>query len=282
MSPTKLAALVMLVSLMLQCGLMVNRKNLVEMFKQYGLFGRALLVNFILIPLFAVILVRAMHLGEYFAIGILLMAIAPGAPFFPRMAGAKAGGSLSFALALCVLMPAISIVTVPLTVHWIFPPDTQARVPVTSTIVTLVAFQLIPILIGIAISERFPQVAAKVLKPVAAVVTISLIVVFVLIAPVLVRSLASVYGSNGMITSILIVLFSLGAGWLLGGPAAPYRNTLAIAAAMRNIGLALVIATADFKDTPVAAMVISYLIAQIVFATIAGKLFTRHKHAVAA
>jgi BASS family bile acid:Na+ symporter len=144
-----------------------------------------------------------------------------------------------------------------------------------------VAFQLIPLLIGMGINERFPQVAAKLVKPFAAVVSIAIIVVLILVAPALAKAIVSVYGSNGTIAAALVVLFSLAVGWFFGGPATPYRNTLAIATALRNIGLALVIATMNFEGTPVTAMVASYFLVQVIFGTIAGKLFTRHRQAVA-
>jgi bile acid:Na+ symporter, BASS family len=47
-----------------------------------------------------------------------------------------------------------------------------------------------------------------------------------------------------------LVLASLAAGWLLGGPAHADRTAMAMATSVRNVGLTLVIAVASFPATP--------------------------------
>jgi BASS family bile acid:Na+ symporter len=275
MSAQKLIVIVMLVSLMVQSGLQVNRAGLRSILRNYSLLGRALLVNFVLVPLFAVALVRAFHLNDFIAVGILLMAIAPGVPFLPNAAGTKAGGSLGFALALCFVMPAISIVTAPLTARVVFPPQTEAYIPVSSLIVTLAIFQLVPLLVGMAISDRVPQLGAKLVRPLAMVVAVCVLAELVMLAPALAKSVATIYGTYGAITALLIVLFSFGAGWFFGGPEKPYRNTLALATVLRNVGLAFVVATISFPGTLVAPMVGTYFLVQIIVSVLLRKVLAR-------
>lgn len=260
------------VALMLQAGLQVNRARLKQTLQDRSLLMRALLANFVLVPAFAFLLVRAMHLNAFIAAGILLMAIAPGVPFLPNAAGRKAGGSLGFALALCFIMPALSIVTAPLTARLVLPAETH--IPVSSVIVTLAIFQLAPLLIGMLTADRAPQLAAKLVRPLAVVVTIAILAVLVLLAPSIAKAVATVYGSYGTAAALVIVLFSLAAGWLLGGPQRPYRNTLGVATALRNVGLALTVATVDFPGTPVAAMVTAYLLVQVIV-TVLFRVFVR-------
>ncbi len=128
MSPEKIVVIILLVSLMLQTGLQVDRANLMTALKDWSLLSRAFLANFILIPIFGVIIVRLFHLSDDIATGILLMAIAPGVPFAVRSAGRKSGGSLSFALCLAFFMPAISIITVPITASLVFPAGSHVHI----------------------------------------------------------------------------------------------------------------------------------------------------------
>lgn len=283
MSLLKIITIVLLVSLMLQTGLQMNRANLRTVLRDYGLLGRALLANVILVPAFALLLVRAFHLDEFVAIGILLMAISPGVPFLPRAAGRTAGGSLGFAVALSFIMPAVSIVTAPLSARLLFPADAVAHVPVGQIIVTLAIFQLVPMLIGMLVAERAPAVAAKLVKPLMLLVAVFILVLLVVLAPALMKSVSSVYGSYAIIAAFLVVVFSLGTGWVLGGPQTQYRHTLAIATALRNIGLASLVATLNFPGTTVAAAVMTYFIVQILAGFLAGKYFARglKAHAVA-
>lgn len=265
-------ALLAFVALMLQSGLQVDWATLKETLAKRSLLMRALLTNFVLVPLFAFLLVRALHLNPFIAAGILLMAIAPGVPFLPNAAGKKAGGSLGFALALCFIMPALSIVTAPLTARLILPAETH--IPVTQVILTLVIFQLVPLSIGMLTAQRAPQLAAKLVRPLAFVVTIAIVAVLVVLAPSLIKAAATVYGSYGTAAALAIVLFSLAMGWLLGGPQRPYRNTLGVATALRNVGLALTVATLDFPGTPAAAMVAVYLLVQVIV-TVLFRVFVR-------
>jgi BASS family bile acid:Na+ symporter len=279
MNPTKIAAIIMLVSLMLQIGLQVDRPNLIAALRNGGLLGRAFLANFVLVPIAAVVLVRLLRVDDTIAVGILLMAIAPGVPLLPFSAGRSRGGSLGFALCLAFLMPALSIVTVPLTAALVLPPGTQAYVPVGSTILRLVFVQLLPLVIGMAIAERAPAIAMKLNRPLLLVFGLSAAALLGVLAPAIGQAVASVYGTRGLLTALLLVILSIAIGWLLGGPEVSYRRTLSIATALRNVGVAAVIATTEFPGTAVAATVLCYFIIQIVVSALAGKAFTRSDQA---
>jgi BASS family bile acid:Na+ symporter len=260
MNPEKVAAIVMLVSVMLSAGLEINVEHLLAALKNYGLFARALLANFIVIPIFGVLLARAFRLDEYVAIGFVLMALAPGVPFLVRAAGRTPGGSLGFAAALAFIMPALSIVTIPLTARFIFtagliaPAAAAGTIPFGRIAVTLVGFQLVPLLLLFF----------------AAVVAL-----LVILGPMLVQAVASVYGSRGMLAMLVLVLLSVGTGWILGGPSIQYRRTLSIATMLRNIGTCAVVATATFPKTLVAPTVLTYFIIQFLISIIFRVYFHR-------
>lgn len=78
----KLVAPTMLVALTFSAGLQVNRENLIAILKNVGLLGRALLANFIIVPILGVLIVKVFVLPPFVATGLLLMAIAPAFPSF--------------------------------------------------------------------------------------------------------------------------------------------------------------------------------------------------------
>jgi BASS family bile acid:Na+ symporter len=264
----KITAIVMLVSLMLGAGLEINREHLMAALRDFGLLARAFLASFIIVPILGVILVRLFHLEGDIAVGFLLMAIAAGVPFLVRAAGRESGGSLGFAAALAFILPAVSIITIPVTARLVLPPDAQAHVPAVQLVITLVIFQLVPLLIGMLLADRAPALAGKLQRPMMLVFLISLVGLLVILGPALIKAITSVYGSRGMLAMLVIVALSAAAGWLLGGPAPQNRRTLAIATALRNIGTCSVIATASFRDTLVGPTVLVYLLVQIVVTVI--------------
>ncbi len=275
MSPQKIIAVVMLVSLMLGAGMEINRAHLMAALKDFGLIARAVLANFIIVPLFGVVTVRLFHVEGDIAIGILLMAIAPGVPFLVRAAARKSGGSLGFAAALAFIMPALSIITIPLTARLVLPPDAQAHLPAVQLVVTLVVFQLVPLLIGMLVADRAPALAEKLQRPLTVLFALAVIALLVLLGKTIVESVSSVYGSHGMLAALVISILAVFTGWLLGGPELEYRRTLSIATALRNVGSCAVIATASFPGTLVGAAVLTYLIIQFVVTVIFRIYFHR-------
>ena len=275
MTPVKIVAAVMLVSLMLNAGVQCDRAHLVAVLKNYGLIGRALLANVVIVPILGVLAVRLFAVPNEVATGLLLMAIAPGVPFAVFSAGRKKGGSLGFAIALAFILPLVSIVTIPLTDNLVLPTGGLGRVPTANFLTTLVLFQLIPILAGIAIANWFPAVADKIARPSGLLFVITVVILLILLAPDIAKSIASVYGSRGMLAELFVIVLSVAAGWLLGGPELEHRRTLGLVTALRNIGLCALIAAANFPGTLVTAAVMTYLIVQIIVTAIVGSFMKR-------
>lgn len=272
MNPAKIIAIVLLVSLMLHTGLQVSLAHLMTCLRNYGLLGKALLANFVLVPIYGVVLARLFHLSDPIATGVLLMAISPGVPFVVLSGGRRKGGSLGFAVELAFLLPALSIVTVPITASLVLP---GAHISASSIVASLFIFQLVPLLIGILINERAPEAAARLRRLVGIVALIVVVTLLVLLAPRIAAAITTVYGSFGMLAMASLVILSLLTGWVLGGSERAYRRTLSVGTALRNIGLSAVIATTSFRGGEVAAAVLTYLVIQLVLVTLVGVFYTR-------
>jgi BASS family bile acid:Na+ symporter len=252
-------ALVMIVSTMLGAGLQADRERLLETLRNVPLLLKALAANFVLVPLFAWALVRGLHVDSDVSIGILLMAMAPGVPFLVNSAGRKQGGSLAFALEIAFLFSALSVVTIPLTAQLMFPPDVLAGVPAAHFLTTLVLFQLIPLVIGALVAPRLaPAAADRIVNVLHLIFLAAVAVLAVLLISKLIESVGSVYGFGHLLIIAAAGLFSLAAGWLLGGPDRQYRRTLSVATLMRNIGLCALIGTSEFKGTLVVPTILTY------------------------
>ncbi|HEX3370081.1 MAG TPA: bile acid:sodium symporter, partial [Candidatus Cybelea sp.] len=160
MAAIKAVALLMLISLTLGAGLQVNFDHLIATLKNIPLLAKALIANFVIVPILGVLLARLFALPEEIATGFLLMAIAPGVPFVLASVR-KRGGSLGLAIELAAVLPLVSIVTVPLTAHYVLPTAEAAQLPLGHFVVTLVLFQLLPLLIGITIGTTLPNIAPR-------------------------------------------------------------------------------------------------------------------------
>ncbi len=279
----KILALIMIVSTMLGAGLQIDRERLVETLHQYGLLAKALLANFILVPLVAVLLVKLFRVDTDFAIGIVLMSMAPGVPFLANSAGRAGGGSLSFALTIAFCFAALSVITIPITIALVPPPTDLAHVPILRFLTTLVVFQLVPLVAGALIGPRLAApMVEKLVKISHLLFLAAALVLLVLVFPHLVQSVSKVYGYGHLLIIVCVGLFSLGIGWLLGGPRRDYRRTLSIATLMRNIGLCALIGTAPvFADTLVLPTIFTYFIVTFLISLPVRMFYKRTKEAPA-
>ncbi len=85
----KILVAVFLGAFMLQAGLGCDYKELLAALRNASCMTRVFLANFIVVPIIGVIAVRVFALDDFVATGIVLMAIAPGVPFLPLLAGAR-------------------------------------------------------------------------------------------------------------------------------------------------------------------------------------------------
>jgi bile acid:Na+ symporter, BASS family len=261
-------AIVLLVSLMFNAGLQVNPSKFVSILRAYRIILRALVANFIIVPLGAFLIVTVLRLDDLVATGMLLMAIAPGVPFVILAGGRAKGGSHDLAVALAVILPLLSFLTIPITAQFILPTEVRAEVP-ESQLFGLLTFQIVPLLLGTAAAAIAPRAAEKLTVPIGRLTMVSLLALFAALVPAIVRSLFGVIGTRGILAAIAIDVFSLAVGSVFGGRQPSERFTFAIGTALRNPGLAMLIAT-RLPETVVPASVTVYFLVQFLGATIFG------------
>jgi BASS family bile acid:Na+ symporter len=271
----KLAVAIFLIAFMLVAGLQCDYHDLITALSGRARMARILIANFIVVPLVGVIVVRLFALDDFIATGILLMAIAPGVPFLPMIAGAKKGGSAGLATGLAVVLPAISIITVLITLPFVIPEGAKGHIRFAPFIINLVLLQLLPLIIGLWVRERAAHIVPTLMKVVQVVLAIAGIAVLYVVVPMMGHAFAVIFGTRGLMATLLLVILSGVAGWAFGGSTPEYRRTITIATIMRNFGLALLIAGQNFEGTVVSAAVLTYFVIQFVLANVLGTVLKR-------
>ena len=111
---------VFVLSTMFSIGLELTVSQIVAPLRQRPLMSKALLVNVMLVPLLAITLIISVSIEPGYATGLLIIAIAPGAPFGPKLAEI-AEGDVPFATSLMAILTVVSVVTIPVTVALFLP-----------------------------------------------------------------------------------------------------------------------------------------------------------------
>jgi BASS family bile acid:Na+ symporter len=242
---------------MFSLGLMLGREQIAAALQRRVVLAAVVFAVLVPVPALAVISVKLFGLTGPVAVGIVLMAISPGAPVALRRA-LEAGGHRAFAPALHLSIVILAVATVPLTVvilDWIFDKDFT----VTPLHIARQVFfaQLLPLMLGAGLRAWRAPLAARLEAPLARVGNLLLLAVGVL-ALVDMPAILGTIGWVPTVAGVGLTVCALGVGALFAGRDAEVRPAAAIAAAMRNPGLALVIATVNHAPPAVTAAVIGY------------------------
>jgi BASS family bile acid:Na+ symporter len=122
---------------------------------------------------------------------------------------------------------------------------------------TLIATQLLPLSIGVAVRHWWPSWAESLQKPATLVSKILNLVIVGLIVIVQFHLLSEV-GLRALIGMLALLVISWAVGWCLGGARSDIRRAMMLTTALRNVGVGLVIATGSFAGTPVVTATLIY------------------------
>jgi BASS family bile acid:Na+ symporter len=107
-------------STMLAMGLDVSIDQLVVAVGSRFLMAKMLLLNLVIVPLLAYLLIRVIPVGPGYAAGIVLLAVAPGVPFGQKLAEIS-NSDLAFARDLMAVLSIVSVATIPVTLALLLP-----------------------------------------------------------------------------------------------------------------------------------------------------------------
>ncbi len=253
-------------AVMLSLGLLLGREHIAAALRRRVVLAAIVFAVFIPVPVLAVLWVKTADLGGAVAAGIVLMAISPGAPVALRRT-LTAGGQTAFAPALHLAIVLLAVVTVPLSV-WLLDALFGAAFRITPLQVAeqVGVAQLIPLGVGVAMRAWMPALAARIEPPLARVSN-AVMLVFGLVCVYLLRSQLVAIGWMPLAAGVVLTASALAIGATVAGRDAAARPQGAIAAAMRNPGLALYIATANNAPAGTMAAVLAYAIGAAVVVT---------------
>ena len=246
------AMLAFVVSSMLAVGVSLTVGQIMAPLRNGKLVSLALLANFVLMPLSALVIARLLRLDEPLGIALLLLGTAAGAPFLPKLAGI-AKSNLAFAVGLMVLLMVLTVGYMPLVLPLLLK---GVSIDATKIARSLVLLMLLPLGAGLLLKARFCNVADRIRTPLNRISSLSLALLIVLLLVTNIQNVVGLFGTRWILASILFLLGGIGIGWLLGGPAFGKKGVLALGTAQRNIAAALVVGGKNFDDPNVVVMVV--------------------------
>jgi len=242
-------------------GLSTTRGALVSLIARPWLMLRSLFAIYVVMLILAVVLVKALHLPYAAGIALIGLALAPMPPVMPNSM-IKAGGEAEYASALLVTASLLSVVWIPLAVHWLavyFGIDVGAAP--TGVIKTVLITITVPLILGALTARLLPGLAARLKGPMSAIggLAVSLATLLVVIATW--GGITDQVGHGALVAIVIFAVVGLLVGHLLGGPLPEDRTVLALACAVRHPG---VVAAIGGMVAPNAGVALAALLALLV------------------
>jgi BASS family bile acid:Na+ symporter len=244
--------LAFVLSSMLSMGLSLTVGQILAPLRNYKLIVLALLANFVLMPFAAFFIARLLHLDQPLGIALLLLGTASGAPFLPLLARISKG-NLALAVGLMVLLMVVTVGYMPLVLPLMLEGVSVDPVKIGGSLVFLM---LLPLAIGLLVRARLSGLAAIAQPSLSRLSILSLAFLIALLLITNMQNVLNLYGTRGVLASILFIAAGSEIGWLLGGPQSDTRGVMALGTAQRNIAAALVVGGQNFNDPRVIVMIV--------------------------
>ena len=258
-------------AIMLALGVNHSFEQLISLWRRPGLLLRSLVAVVFLVPMVVLLLLWVFDLPPAVATGLAVLAAAPGAPLTYKRSQ-MAGGDPTYTASLQLTLALLAVGITP-AILALF--SSLFGIVIEGVTLFQVARQVaqvtfLPVMIGLSLQQFAPRVAEVLRKPVrllADILFILLLLMLVLLLALVpeLRAMLNV-GGLAMLAILLMVVFSLTIGHLLGGPRRDQRSALATACIARNVGLALFLAELSdygqhFIPTILAYMILGGLLA---------------------
>jgi predicted Na+-dependent transporter len=272
------AVMVFAVSSMLSVGLAYTIREILSPLREARAIFRALVANFVLVPLLAVAIVRIFPMDRALALGLFLLAGSAGAPFLIKLASA-AKSDLALSAGLLVLLVPATVAFLPFYVPLAMAhPSLRGLSYVPSGVaklgLPLLSTLILPLLLGVAMKTVAPRWAVRLLPIGGKVSTFAVVLVMVATFGANVRELVTIVKSGTIVAGVLLVLAAFVAGFLLSRR--ERAAVLGLGTAQRNVAAAMVLAAQDFKDPDVLVMVTASTLAGLVVLFPIAWLLGRH------
>lgn len=255
-----IATLVFTVASMLSVGFGYTVAEILTPLRDASKVIRALLANFVLVPLLALLCAHIVSLEPPLAVGLVLLGTSAGAPLF-LLQVRTAEGNVGLSATLLVLLTSLTVVYVPLVIPQIVTHPSLTGIvqgPVSAGAIArpLVLSILLPLGIGLWVKARVPRWAARLRPLMRKTAGLALIVLVAATFLANLRSIVSLFGTGAILAGLLMILGGFLIGFTLGGADQEARVVLGLGTGQRNIAAASVVATQSVDDPSTLVMVV--------------------------
>jgi BASS family bile acid:Na+ symporter len=266
--PTTLIKLVLLLGVVLLVFGIGARARLEEpllLLRRPSLTLRSLLAMYLLYPALVLLLVWLLPLRQGVEAVLLGFAVSPVLPPWAKK-GTALGARADYVIGLELLSTAVSLLVVPLMIEVV-----ERLFGVTTIldpramVMVLLATVVLPLALGIGLAKLFPRSSPRLGAVADRVGSLVVLLGAVVLLGIHGPKMLALVGEGTVLLILVVIVFGLLFGELLGGPDRSIRGALASATVSRHPAIALLLASGAFpqQQATVIGTVLIYLLASI-------------------
>lgn len=237
-------------------GLACDLKEAMLSLKSPRFIMHNLLWGWVVGPLLALLIIKILPLSEGHAAGLILVSLAPIAPFLP-IAALKARGDMTFTGAYILLTTIVTVILMPVMSPMLIKGLTMSAWALAKPLILLV---LIPLLIGVALKHYKAQVADKIFPVVKKIGGVFLLICLAMVIWLYGKQMLETVGSLATGAWVVFMVVMAVLPYVFGfGLKQSQRSVLAIGQSSRNISAGFV-AFFGITDPPAGMFVMVVLV----------------------
>jgi bile acid:Na+ symporter, BASS family len=232
----KISLVIFMASSLLDMGLRLNLPDAIKGLRNVRFVAHTLIWSFVICPALAYVITLVVPMERPYAIGMLLLGMAPCAPFVPMLAE-KAKGDLGYIAAFMLLTAVGTVVSMPVTVPLLVKGLSASPWSIAKPLLIVV---LLPMAIGVILRLKRKAVAVKlqpIVKKLSGLAGLIFVIVLLLIYG---KGLLGLAGELAVLSQFLFFgLVCAGTYWLGFGLPHEQKIVLSVGVTTRNLGACL-------------------------------------------
>lgn len=247
-----IAVLVYAGSSMLSVGIGYALRQIIGPLRNTRAVIRALVGNFVLVPLLALVVLQIFHLDRSLAVGLFLVASGAGAPFLIKLAQAAETDVALSATLLVVLLPA-TILYLPIVMPMALP---EAHVSAGVIARPLLLTMLLPLGVGLLVRAYAARWALRLQPLLGPLSTAALAVLITVTILMNLQEILRIFRTDAILAAFFLIGGAFAIGYFLGGHNRAARQVFGLGTGQRNIAAATVVAIEAIGDPDTLSMVV--------------------------
>lgn len=252
-------------------GLQLNLKEAIVPLKDIRFVVATLVASFVIGPALAYLVVVAIPMERPYATGVLLLGMAPAAPFLPLVVK-RANGDLAAGASFMLLASLGTILAMPIGVPLVASGLSASAWRIARPLIFLV---LLPLAVGVVIKSTWATSAERIYGWVKGITGLGTIVFLLMVLILNFRSFIGAIGSHAFLAQLLYVpALALGGYLSAFGMPDSKRSVMSLGLCTRNIGAAAAIVGSEGDQRIMVMLVIATLVT-VAFSFAAAPWFAR-------